>query len=340
MVTAEPKDRTSWVQEYIDGCNNPDFKAYAAKISATDERYVWITRHLVELGRMQNGRVLDIGCGFGWDAVAISLEANATVVANDVRPEMTSVVKKRVEEINKRGAGVKVEILTGDICNIGLSDSSFDAIVCQETIEHVHDLDALFEVCFRVLKPAGRAIFTNDNNALNRAEFLKEQRMWKRRDADWEFIEELKKERPIENRDIQPYSVMRRDIVLGANPSLSESDVKKIVEATAGLTAKEIAPLALSYTQGLELPTPPYSSWCRNPVTGEYCERQLNPFELAESLAAHGFIAEVRHGFRRWPLSWLNSIHIRWLNTMLFNYRSYFIIVAVKPNYDNASSAV
>src|ERR1019366_7652245 len=95
--------------------------------------------HIVELGRMENGRILDIGCGFGWDAVAISLLAKATVVANDIRPEMTS--------------GVNVETLTGDICNIDLPDNSFDAIICQQTIEHVHDLEALFKVCFRLLKP-------------------------------------------------------------------------------------------------------------------------------------------------------------------------------------------
>jgi SAM-dependent methyltransferase len=335
MAIAEQRDWTSWVQEYIEGSDNADFKAYLGNKSAFDERYVWMTRHLVELGRMQNGRVLDIGCGFGWDAVAISLQANATVVANDIRPEMTSVVESRVEDLKKRGANVKVETSTGDICgNIGLPEGSFDAIICQQAIEHIHDLEALYRACFRLLKPGGRVILTNDDNVLNRAKFLEAQEMWKRRDTDWEFIEALKKERPIENRDIQPYAVMRRDIVLRANPGLAEGDVTKIVDATAGLTSKEIEPLARSYSSGQKLPTPPHSSWCRNPVTGEYCERHLNPFELAEDLAAQGFVAEVRHGFRKWPLNWLNRTHIRWLDTMLFNFRPFFMIVGVKPKHD------
>jgi SAM-dependent methyltransferase len=331
MAIAEQRNWTSWVQDYIDGCDNPDFKAYVGDKWTIDERYTWMMRHLVEVGRMHNGRVLDIGCGFGWDAVAISLLANATVVANDVRPEMTSVVESGVKELKKRGAAVNVETLTGDICSIDLSENSFNAIICQQAIEHIHDLEALFEVSFRLLRRGGRAIYTNDNNILNRAKFLEVQKMWKQRDTDWEFIEELKKERPIENRDIKPYSVMRRDIVIQANPRLTEADVNNIVDATAGSTEAEIVPFARSYMPGQKLPTPPYSSWCRNPVTGEYCERHLNPFELAERLAAHGFMAEVRHGFRKWPLSWLNGTHIRWLNTMLFNYRPYFMIVGVKP---------
>ena len=263
MEIAKQRPWASWVQEYIDGTNNPDFKAYAASKSATDERYVWMIKHLVELGRMRGGRVLDIGCGFGWDSVAISLEANALVVANDVRSEMTSVVKNRVSELAKRGAGTKVETLTGDICCIDIPDNSFDAIVCQQAIEHIHDLEALFETCFRVLKPEGRAIFTNDDNIYNRAKFREVQKMWKRRDADWQFIEQLKKIRPIENADIQPYAVMRRDIVRQTNPALNEEDVTRIVEATAGLTSKEIIPLARDYTSRQELPIPPHSSWCR-----------------------------------------------------------------------------
>jgi SAM-dependent methyltransferase len=331
MVIAQAKGWTDWLQEYVDGCDNPDFRAYLGENWTISDRYLWNIKHLVDLGRMQNGRVLDIGCGFGWDALAIALQANATVVANDIRPEMTRVVDARISALKKRGARVNLETVTGDICNTTLPESSFDAIVCQQAIEHIHDLDGLFATSFRLLKPGGRALFTNDDNVFNRAKFREVQKMWQRRDGDWSFINQLKNERPIENRDIEPYAVMRQKIVVQANPGLSNSDVDKIVKSTAGLTASEIAPLARSYRSGQKLPTPPASSWCRNPITGEYCERHLNPFELAEGLAVQGFKAEVRHGFRKWPLSWLNGVHLRWLNAILFNYRAYFIILGVKP---------
>lgn len=322
---------TKWIQAYIDVCDNPDFNDYVGPKSAPDERYIWLVRHLCKIRRMQHARVLDVGCGFGWDAVAIALEADATVVANDIRPEMTSVVEDRVKRIRRLGAPVKVETLTGDTCTIALPDNSFDAIVCQQAIEHIHDLDAFFRNCFRWLKPGGRAIFTNDNNVFNTSAFQWAEKMWQKRDADWAYIEELKRQRPIENRDIKPYAAMRREIVLGANSSLGEEEVSRIVDATAGLTAREIIPLAASYVRGRSLPKPPYASRCRNPITGEYCERQLNPFELSETLAAHGLVTQVRHGFRKWPLRWLNAIQLRWMNILLFNLKAYFIILAVKP---------
>jgi hypothetical protein len=182
-------------------------------------------------------------------------------------------------------------------------------------------------------------IFTNDNNVFNRSQFAEDRKMWKKRDADWGFIEDLKRKRPIENRDIEPYAAMRREIVLAANSSLGEEDVSRIVDATAGLTAREITPLAASYLRGQSLPEPPYASWCRNPITGEYCERQLNPFELAENLAAHGLVTQVRHGFRKLPLSWLNAIHLRWVDILLFNLRAYFIILGVKPERHPAAGS-
>ena len=298
---------------------------------ASNERFVWVTEHMVKLGRMENAKVLDIGCGFGWNALAVSLLANADVVANDIRPEMTSVVEAQIAQIRKLGAPASVSTLTGDICSIKLPSNCFDAIMCQQTLEHVHDLEALFEMCFRVLRPGGKAVFTNDNNILNRKSFDEIQKMWWQRDTDPDFIEQLKRERPIENRDIQPYAAMRREIILRANPRLTEPDVSEIVAATAGKTDMEIIRLATYYTPGQSLPTRPRSSWCRNPVTGEYCERQLDPYEIADQLSAAGFTAKVRHGFRkRRPLRWLNAIQWRPLNTLLFQKRPFFVVVATK----------
>ena len=62
---------------------------------------------------------------------------------------------------------VRIEPLTGDICTLDLPPASFDAIMSNQTIEHVHDLDAMFDVCFAALRPGGRIVIANTNNALN-----------------------------------------------------------------------------------------------------------------------------------------------------------------------------
>jgi ubiquinone/menaquinone biosynthesis C-methylase UbiE len=336
----KPGEVSHWVREYIAGCDHPDFQAYAAgRAASADERSEWLLQHLVRLGRMNGGRILDIGSGFGWDAVALSILTGGTVVANDIRPLMTSLTAQRVAAIRQQGAPVSVEVLTGDICTLDLADASFDAIVCNQTIEHVHDLEAMLRVSYRVLKPGGRMVITNDNNVRNRKQFAEIQELWKKRDSDWGFIEQLKRQRPEENRDIQPYAVMREAIVRKANPGLPDANARVLVGATAGLTGTEIERIAREFTPASVLPTPPALSWCRNPITGEYCERQLDPTDVVQALRACGFRAHFRHGFRRWPLSALNGVRFPPLNAWLFQLRPFFIVVGLRPAGAESKSA-
>jgi ubiquinone/menaquinone biosynthesis C-methylase UbiE len=321
-----------WLREYILGSDHPDFRSYAGTMA--DElsgRFLWLMHEIICLGRIRDSRVLDIGCGFGWNAVAISILAGSSVYANDIRPWITAIVAERVAAIRGAGAPVSVQVLIGDVCSIELPESSLDAIVCNQTIEHVHNLELMLRVCWRLLKPGGRIVITNDNNALNSRHLAEIRQMWRRRDRDWEMIEELKQKFPEDNLESRPYAVMREEIVRQANPGLVDGDVARIVEATAGLTQPEIVGVASRYGPGAELPTPPPLSWCRNPITGEYCEKQLDPFAVAELMQASGFAAQVRHGFRRFPLSALNRVGIRPINHLLFQLRPFFILVGIKP---------
>lgn len=321
-----------WIPKYIQGCDNPDFKIYAGGLAQRpDDRFLWLMEHLVRLSRMDRGRVLDIGCGFGWQAVALSLLGRSHIVANDIRPAMTSVVAERVDALLTEGAPISIETLTADICDSDLDSASFDAIICNQAIEHVRDLDAMFRVCFDALKPGARIVLTNDNNALNRKSLAAIRRMWERRDTDWTYIEQLKKERPIENRDIRPYAEMREEIVRRSNPGLADDEVAKVVEATAGLIESPIEGISISHAPGNALPTREPLSWCRNPITGEYCEKQLDPYQVAAQMAVHGFSAVVRHGFRKRPFRWLNGTRVGPLNRWLFQLRPFFIIVGRKP---------
>jgi hypothetical protein len=68
---------TNWVQDYMDGCDNPDFNNYRGDFNATHECFQWMVYHLAELGQFHNGRILDIG-----EAAALSLAANATAAPN------------------------------------------------------------------------------------------------------------------------------------------------------------------------------------------------------------------------------------------------------------------
>lgn len=123
---------------------------------------------------------------------------------------------------------------------------------------------------------------------------------------------------------------MRRRIVQSANPRLSGGEVDRVVVATAGLRDREIAEVAAAHREGSSLPEPPPYSWCRNPVTGEYCERQLDPFAVAGQLRKVGFSVRLRHGFNRWPIRLLNGVRWRPLNLLLFQKNGQFSLVAEK----------
>ncbi len=321
-----------WVHRYINEGANADFLSYARHYDGgSPDRFFWAMAEIARLARMTpNDRVLDVGCGFGWQAVALAALSGAHLVANDIRPLMTATLADRVAAIQSAGAPIAIEPLTGDICDLNLPDATFDAIICNQTIEHVHDLDRMFATCARLLKPGGRIVVTNDNNARNHRQLAEIRAMWARRDADWTYIAQLQTDRPEENRDIQPYATMRSAMIAQANPQLDAPTIHRLANATAGLTRPTIEHLATHFTPTTTLPTPPSLSWCRNPETGEYCERQLDPTAVANLMQAHGLPTQVRHGFRRPPLNWLNGLVLRPLNDALFQLTPFFFLVGTK----------
>jgi ubiquinone/menaquinone biosynthesis C-methylase UbiE len=319
------------LKEYILNSGNPDMLAYGREVTEGDgSRFHWLIRHVMRLGRMRNARVLDLGCGFGWHSLALALVGNNRVVANDVRETMTSALTERVAAARRSGHEVDVTALCADICSLPLPAESFDAIFCNQTVEHVRDLQQMFDVCARVLKRGGRAIVIDDNNALNAKQLVDMRKMWQERDTSDKFVEGLKHYRPIENRDAKPYIKMRESIIRQAGPALTETAVQAIADASAGMLEHDIAEYAKHYQSESTLPTRPPLSWCRNPITGEYCERQLDPYELKEMMERAGFRTQVRHAFRKAPLRFLNGIQFRPLNRLLFNRRAVFVLVAEK----------
>jgi SAM-dependent methyltransferase len=319
------------VREYIEGSDNADVLAYGGNFLSHYARGRWMIEYMMGLGNMRDARVMDVGCGFGWQAMMIALLGGNDVVANDIRESMIHVLRSRTRALEETldAAGGAVTPLLGDICTLDVEPESFDAIFCNQTVEHIHDLPRFFAAARHALRPGGRMVIANDNNALNPAQFDEVCRMWALRDRSQAFIDRLKRERPIENAGIEPYAVMRERIIRSANPDLPEEEVSTVADATAGMIEPDIRAFARRHSSGDPLPKPPKYSWSRNPVTGEYCERQLNPYELAAEIEAAGFRrSTVRHAFRQLPLRPLNGMQIRPLNVRLFAKRSVFVIVA------------
>ena len=99
------------------------------------------------LGRVE--RALDVGCGDG--RLSAALDAGELTVA-DVSRVALERARARLPE-----AGV-VELDPDSPFPLG--DSTFDLVLCAETIEHVRDVQLLLSEIRRVLRPGGRLALT------------------------------------------------------------------------------------------------------------------------------------------------------------------------------------
>ena len=102
--------------------------------------------HLAEFARSLDPveRALDLGCGDG--RLAVELRASELTLA-DVSPVALERARRRVP-------GAARAELDPD-APLPLGDSSFDLVLCTETIEHVRDVQLLLSEVRRVLRPGG-----------------------------------------------------------------------------------------------------------------------------------------------------------------------------------------
>src|SRR3954452_3805533 len=138
--------------EYVQGSEHPDLQVYRQDVADGEFLNVWSwrTKHYCDLGNFYGKRILEVGCGFGWDAVGIALTGNNEVVASDILPSMIDGMSECLATMEKIGKKLPVTPLQGDICNLDLASESFDGIFTTEAIEHVHDLPLMFRNCYRL----------------------------------------------------------------------------------------------------------------------------------------------------------------------------------------------
>jgi ubiquinone/menaquinone biosynthesis C-methylase UbiE len=337
MTLSSHAEMAKTIRALAHGSDHPDQKVYAKSFFALsgfehDEgaRYFRFVEQIVSLGNYRGKNLLEIGCGFGWDAASVAMMGAKSILATDILPSMIDGLTESFASLEKTGVKLPVKGEVADGCRLPYADAAFDGVYSTEAIEHVHDLELMFDNVKRVLKPGGSFVIINDSNALN-TEFREATfKMWKERDESVEHAEFLKTVRPVEHANAEPYGKTRERIVRAAAPKLSDADVARIVHATAGMIRSEIETLVKAYTPQTRLPERPKFKWCRNPETGEYAERLLNPFELQDMLRARGFQTRIGHGFQRFPFTLANNIQFAPLNQYLYDKRGLFYVVGVK----------
>jgi tRNA (cmo5U34)-methyltransferase len=115
--------------------------------------------------------LLDIGCGAGNYSLKMLTkiaELNCTLV--DLSEPMLDKAKERVSAKTNN----KVEIIQGDIREVGLKENSFDIILAGAVLHHLRDdsdWETTFDKLYSLLKPGGclmiSDLITQETNAVN-----------------------------------------------------------------------------------------------------------------------------------------------------------------------------
>jgi ubiquinone/menaquinone biosynthesis C-methylase UbiE len=132
-----------------------------------EQTHAWKLRGFDHM-RIQGGHhVLDVGCGTGDDARALSARVGPSgrVVGIDNSAEMVREAKARSE-----GTDLPVEFHRMAVTELDFPDESFDSIHTERVLVHVHDGASAVAEMARLLRPGGRLVMTEpdmDTNIVN-----------------------------------------------------------------------------------------------------------------------------------------------------------------------------
>ncbi len=97
-------------------------------------------------------RILDIGCGIGGPALEMAQTFGAEVVGIDLEEPL---IERAREAAERKNLSDRCSFQTVEVGPLPFSDESFDIVVSCGAFTQTADTAALFEECFRVLRPGG-----------------------------------------------------------------------------------------------------------------------------------------------------------------------------------------
>ena len=111
------------------------------------------------LGLGTNSRVLEVGSGSGGPAVYLAVERGCRVTGVDINEHG---VRNSTALAQARGVGDRTEFRAIDASRpLPFPDASFDAVVSNDAMCHIRDRGTVLRDWHRVLRPGGRALFTD-----------------------------------------------------------------------------------------------------------------------------------------------------------------------------------
>ena len=117
-----------------------------------------LTARLDRLALKPGDHVLDLGCGEGRHVHGVHMLGGVHVTGVDLHEPSLEKAREGLDTLPASGADSR--IMTADAYHLPFGDGSFDAVICSEVLEHLHDYPAALREIARVLKPGGRFVGT------------------------------------------------------------------------------------------------------------------------------------------------------------------------------------
>ncbi len=97
-------------------------------------------------------RVLDIGCGIGGPAFEMARTFSVDVVGIDLEPPL---IERATAAAERHGLTSQCSFQVVEVGPLAFADESFDIIVSSGALTQTEDKQAIFNDCYRLLKPGG-----------------------------------------------------------------------------------------------------------------------------------------------------------------------------------------
>ena len=133
-----------------------DYDGRAAEFARHRRVHPGVLHHFLNSGLFgPDTRVLDVGCGTGNYAAALSEATNCRVSGVDPSGQMLE---------RARGAAPWESLAQGSAESLPWVDDSFDVVMSTDVIHHVGDRDAYFREAARLLRPGGHLVTVTDSH--------------------------------------------------------------------------------------------------------------------------------------------------------------------------------
>jgi ubiquinone/menaquinone biosynthesis C-methylase UbiE len=305
---------------------------YCAKIAkpGQGERYLRAIRNSLELDArpIAGLRVLEVGSGFGLTCTTLAMLGAQSVDCIDTNAEMIATMRSYLGDLPCQ---LPITPRVGLAYELPYPDNCFDLVITVEAMSHFLHPERCLAEAHRVLKPGGRYVIADDNNALN-PDAVKQTR------EVWDRFENGPATTNIHGHRVrEPYVDRRRRLLLEALPELGHDEADQLARRTAYMVKDELIEAGRRYLADRTWPDSRFQpNRCPvEPESGQFIENLIDPLELASKLEVLGFKTrpeayfggESRGGFLYAANRLLNGVVPR---SMLFSRSDGFRIRAEK----------